>query len=149
MDVVLKAGARHFANYQAFAYGRAAVVRVLRGEEQDEENSQELGEEKARARKEMGKRLVSRVREWCLKRPRDISGWAFLAFLLRQFGNEERANEKEVRAGQTADRHLDARDETEYVRAWAESIGWEGAAVCWFLKYAAGRGTGDGSSLRC
>jgi hypothetical protein len=64
IKVVLKAGDRHFANYVAFDYARRIYM--------------VLGTEVESAA------IVKSVLRWCFSHPRDISGWSFLDFLLRQ-----------------------------------------------------------------
>lgn len=86
------------------------------------------------------------VQKWCFAHPRDISGWAFLAFLLRQRrydgaptisatiamnnGLSKGAGRVEkVTAKENATQRAVA-ETKEFVRKFK----WKGASVEWFLK---------------
>lgn len=102
---------------------------------------------------------VAEVQKWCFAHPRDISGWAFLSFLLREScydsppppppphpphpptvsnfavaamdnGSSKGAERAEtVTANEDAARRVVA-ETKEFVR----KFGWKGASVEWFLK---------------
>ncbi|KAI4199550.1 MAG: hypothetical protein LQ348_001867 [Seirophora lacunosa] len=103
LGVVMRAGERHAGNYHAWNYAREVLPLVA-----------VLGS----ARAEGGmKAVVEKVHGWCLAHPRDISGWSFLAFLLR---------------GQTVDGHV-ARHVYCETEAFVERLRWQGSSVEWFL----------------
>lgn len=69
---------------------------------------------------------IGEVHRWCLTHPRDISGWAFLVFWMREvkrcFSLRKSGGEDEIRRVVT---------ETE---VWVRRYDWEGESVEWFLK---------------
>ncbi|KAL9013121.1 MAG: hypothetical protein Q9173_002164 [Seirophora scorigena] len=103
LGVVMRAGERHAGNYHAWNYAREVVKLV-----------DVLGS----AGVERGmKAVVEKMHGWCLAHPRDISGWSFLAFLLR---------------GQAVDGHV-ARQVYCETEAFVERLRWQGKSVHWFL----------------
>ena len=114
MKVVLQAADRHKSNYHAFLYARRLLA-FLPGMLVSED-------------------LVGRVHMFCLKHPRDISGWSFLAFLLER---EMRGCGSQEEAGRMRDRVI---SKTE---GFVRDLGWKGASVDWVLKVmGAERGAG-------
>lgn len=94
---------------------------------------------------------VAEVQKWCFAHPRDISGWAFLAFLLREMCHDgtsplttnsataamdngssmgaERAETAAATAKEDATRRVVAE-----TKGFVRKFGWKGASVEWFLK---------------
>jgi len=72
---------------------------------------------------------VRAVHEWSLLHPRDISGWAFLAFLLREM-------REGGRGVADVDADVEVRRVVEETGAWVRKYEWRGGSVEWFLKYA-------------
>ena len=73
LRIVLKAADRHFANYVAFDYARRLwALYECSTEPRREERLLQQGN------------ATDMVLGWCRAHPRDISGWNFLAFLLRK-----------------------------------------------------------------
>ncbi|KAI4114920.1 MAG: hypothetical protein LQ345_004385 [Seirophora villosa] len=103
LGVVMRAGERHAGNYHAWNYAREVLTLVA-----------VLGSAEVH---EGLKAVVEKVHGWCLAHPRDISGWSFLAFLLR---------------GQAVDGHV-ARHVYGETEAFAERVRWQGSSVEWFL----------------
>jgi len=68
LDVVSKSGERHPKNYYAWQYARRLFGRFVMISEEDFSVLYEC---------------VEKVREWCVQHPGDISGWMFLAWMLR------------------------------------------------------------------
>lgn len=94
---------------------------------------------------------VAAVQKWCFAHPRDISGWAFLVFLLREMRHDEIPGTPAVIASATAamengtDKGAERAEmatakEDAAQRVVAETkefvrkFGWKGASVEWFLK---------------
>ena len=123
VEVVLRAAGEHRGNYHAFLYGRRLYgLLALRGEKGGEKDCQrghaaglELGD------------VCFKVQKWCLAHPRDVSGWAFLAFLLGQ------VTEEKTRC-----------DVITKVRGFVEELRWEGKCVEWFLDMMEG-----GEDVKC
>ncbi len=112
LQIVMMAGERHPRNYYAWNYARGVIrisMRTL---------SSKGGEECARM-----------IHQWCLMHPRDISGWAFLVFLLDQ---RDLATEP--------DKSLNADEIVEDVFAktidFVRKFAWRGESVEWFLDAA-------------
>lgn len=102
----MRAGERHPRNYYAWDYARQLFATLS---EREEEGSEA----------EMARGSVEVVQKWCLAHPRDVSGWAFLAFLLARVdgvGEEERGRV------------------VQDTRAFVEKYKWRGESVEWFLK---------------
>ena len=150
LKVVLKSGDRHHANYHAFDYGRRFVRLAisLQSKDSEEESEESEKQEAEQSEKEESKELekqeavepeqqeveqsekhegvidretIEGVRKWCLAHPKDISGWGFLAFLLKHPGVIEEQEEERERA-------------VNVVKTFVEDIKWEGKSVYWFLK---------------
>ena len=85
LTVVMAAGERHARNYHAWQHARQ-VSRLLF----DDKIREDRVDEKKRGPHdfEMSQESLAVVHGWCLMHPRDISGWAFLAFWLRSAFNE-------------------------------------------------------------
>lgn len=103
LEIVMIAGERHARNYYAWEYARE-VVRMAG----------------ARLGHSGWEEVVWMVHHWCLMHPRDISGWAFLVFLLDQSMNTDSLR----------------RDIFGKTRDFVEKFGWKGESVEWFLKSA-------------
>ena len=103
LEIVMVAGERHARNYHAWQYARQ-VVRMAGG----------------RLGPEAWVEAVGMVHRWCLMHPRDISGWAFLVFILDQAVDVDRV----------------ARDVFRKTREFVEKFRWKGESIEWFLKSA-------------
>ncbi|KAL8647499.1 MAG: hypothetical protein Q9210_005527, partial [Variospora velana] len=103
LGIVMKAGERHAGNYHAWNYARE-MLRFLTSKV-----AAPVGV--------MMEAWVERVHAWCLAHPRDISGWSFLVFLLRN---------------QATGRHV-ARNVYRKTEAFVERLGWQGKSIGWFL----------------
>lgn len=108
---VLQAAERHTANYHAFLYARRLTLLL---ELESERKGEVLWHEEARGR------IVGTLHKWCLAHPRDISGWAFLTFLLNRgsSGTEDRTVETVVKRTE------------DFVR----DLNWKGESMAWFLQ---------------
>ncbi|MCJ1476632.1 hypothetical protein MMC13_005300 [Lambiella insularis] len=110
LATVLQAAVRHPANYHAFQYAR----RVLG----------------AWGGAVSGAEVVRRVGGWCLAHPGDVSGWAFLGWVLRAEGVGWEEGERErVRA-----------EVVRRTRGFVEDVGWRGESVEGFLRGVEGEG---------
>ncbi|KAJ5373503.1 Protein prenyltransferase [Penicillium concentricum] len=111
LGVVLRAGELHPKNYYAFNYMRqldvllAATVEKTSGQSTRETRSAQS--------------VVERVIDWCLANPRDISGWSFGLYVLRN----------------TSEQHI-RRNALEKVVRFALNVGWEGESLWTFVDQA-------------
>lgn len=111
LDVVLRAGELHPKNYYAFSYMRqldvllAATVEKTTGQSTWETHSAQS--------------VVERVVAWCLASPRDISGWSFCLYVLRNIP-EQRSRVNTL----------------ERVVKFALNVGWEGESLWTFVDQA-------------
>lgn len=103
LEIVMVAGERHARNYHAWEYARQ-VVRMAGG----------------RLGAEAWEEAVGMVHRWCLMHPRDISGWAFLVFILDQSVDVDRV----------------AMDVFRKTRHFVKKFHWKGESIEWFLKSA-------------
>lgn len=129
-EIVMKAAERHPRNYYAWSYARQLfhLLQHISGTDRSNRNSVLIAEQYQTIFLETARK----VHEWCLMHPRDISGWAFLVFWLREmrdgrgWGDESRRGEME--------------GEVERVmwetRAWVRKYEWRGESVEWFLTAA-------------
>ena len=111
ITTVLQAAERHAANYHAFLYARRVIL-LLERERAGE--GEELWYEGIRGR------IVGTLHKWCLAHPGDISGWAFLTFLL-----DRSSSETENQIVETAIKRTES-----FVR----DLDWRGESVQWFLQ---------------
>ena len=103
MGVVLRAAEKKMGNYHAFMYARRVV----------EMSSEDV----------IGKDVVERIKGWCLAHPRDVSAWAFLAFLLTRQGVISVVGGEEL-----------VRNVREAVEEFVQRVGWEGESIAGFLR---------------
>ena len=116
--IVMKAGERHPRNYYAWQYARQLFSYVR--------------SEYPTFGPWYGDLLhdgVGLVRRWCLMHPRDISGWAFLVFLLEQLRNE--GYDEGVKRKVLEDGVGVSGSET---KEFASKYEWKGESIEWFLK---------------
>ena len=112
IEVVLKAAGEHRGNYHAFLYGRRLHMLLALRRMRDEGEGYQAGHVGG-----LGlERVCFKMQKWCFAHPRDVSGWAFLAFLLGHVGEGE--TKGKVVTG---------------VRRFVEDLRWEGKCVEWFL----------------
>ena len=118
--IVKKAGERHPRNYYAWHYARQLFSSVC-------SECRELVE-----RRNWNKILlcdsIGLVYEWCLMHPRDISGWAFLVFLLEQ-RRIEGCDEGDGKKVLEDERGISASETKEFVKKYE----WKGEGIKWFL----------------
>ena len=111
LDIVMRAGERHLRNYYAWGYARVVWRRV--GEEMIRRGEGE--------RDGLFGETLEKVKGWCIFHPRDISGWGFLMFLIRE-GEGMMDGCEEVRRV------------VRETRDWVGRFEWKGESVEWFLK---------------
>lgn len=129
LDVVMKAGERHPRNYYAWDYARQlmCILRPLLDGCKDAST----------ANKKLHTVLLEslgKVHAWCLMHPRDISGWAFLSFLLERVRDEICIGE-----GVDSDKERMEREISRVMsetKEWVWKYEWRGESVEWFLKTA-------------
>ncbi|KAL9035209.1 MAG: hypothetical protein Q9214_006693 [Letrouitia sp. 1 TL-2023] len=127
LAIVMKAGERHARNYYAWDYARQ--VFGLFSRKGDFCESKILKEEWITSTRVMG---ITMVHKWCLAHPRDISGWAFLIFLIRhdvQSPGFKRTEGKEGDIDQNLSEHIIHTTE-EFIRKFKL----RGESVEWFLR---------------
>lgn len=101
--VILISGERHPKNYYAWHHARWLMDTFV-NESHDETETRRT--------------VVADVRDWCLKHHDDISGWAFLHFLLRTGGAELGGERSRV---------------FRSILGMAESFRWRNESVWWFI----------------
>ena len=119
--IVMKAGERHPRNYYAWEYARQLFSSVRsKHSELAEESLWEMGLLRD------GVRLAHR---WCLMHPRDISGWAFLVFLLEQLRHRghDIGNRKELGVELGIFISMETQE-------FAKKYAWKGESIDWFMK---------------
>ena len=121
LNIVMVAGERHAKNYHAWEHARQ-VWRLLLSDDSIQ-NGSERENKKTDEITGMFQETVVDVHKWCLMHPRDISGWAFLAFLLRSAVNE-------------ATRLEEATKIIRETRVFVDKLGWKGESVKCFLNMA-------------
>ncbi|MCJ1260026.1 hypothetical protein MMC24_007866 [Lignoscripta atroalba] len=134
IDTVMAAASRHKANYYAWQYGRRLLVFL-------EHQMEHQGGGNGPAQPYTGlvdENMVRKIHKWCLANPRDISGWAFLDFLLRRAEGDE-----DAASGSTCDGKTEALSGESWTakairetEKFVKKIGWKGESVEWFLKNA-------------
>lgn len=127
LEIVMKAGERHARNYYAWDYARQLFgLSYRKGDLCGPEMSKEewLTSMKVTS--------IITVHKWCLAHPRDISGWAFLTFLIGQDVQSpdfKRTESKKGNREQDMSEHL-IRTTEEFIRKFKL----KGESVEWFLK---------------
>lgn len=84
LEIIMKAGDRHPKNYYAWSYARQLLTALSTGEILPSRPARRIGKHQIDATRmnEMAATSIPQVQKWCLAHPRDISGWAFLEYLL-------------------------------------------------------------------
>ena len=118
LAIVMKAGERHPRNYYAWQYARQLFSCVR------SENS-----EPGKWCRKVLHDGIGLVHRWCLMHPRDVSGWAFLVFLLEQLRNQG-CDEANRRKGLEDEIGVSASETREFARKYE----WKGESIEWFLK---------------
>lgn len=132
LSIILTAGERHPRNYYAWNYARQLLDTLASRDDafpKTEKRAWEtLGME---MRSCLVEDSVAAVQKWCFAHPRDISGWAFLAFLLRELHDDGTSiiTTRSATANEDTPKRVVA-ETKEFVR----KFGWRGATVEWFLK---------------
>ncbi|KAF6238158.1 hypothetical protein HO173_003792 [Letharia columbiana] len=119
--IVMKAGERHPSNYYAWQYARQLFTSIR-------------FEHPGFKDRRHGVRVllydsIGLVHGWCLMHPRDISGWAFLVFLLEQLRDEGCDEGDKTKVSE--DEILISASET---KEFAKKYEWKGESIEWFLK---------------
>lgn len=155
----MKAGDRHPKNYYAWSYARQLLTAFSAGELLPFHNNTttaaapQIGKHQIDATRmnQIVTASIPLVQNWCLGHPRDISGWAFLEYLLttglgweREGREEERIKCDEGglegrgkgRLGNEVGEDMDemvcrvVKESEEFVRKFQ----WQGDSLAWFLK---------------
>ncbi|MCJ1246085.1 hypothetical protein MMC30_003289 [Trapelia coarctata] len=137
LTTILSAASRHKSNYHAFHYGRRLLSLLSPSSPPTHPSLPDPFFILSSAELED---VVQEVRKWCLAHPRDISGWGFLAWLLR-WGVEGKEG-----TGDTHWRDVVYR-EVKKVEEFVRRVGWKGASVEWFLREVGQVGVGKGVEL--
>lgn len=150
LPIILKAGERHPRNYYSWDYARQLLDTLASNDDAYFEigkGAPELTE--VEMRKCLAENSVAEVQKWCFAHPRDISGWTFLAFLLREMRchgtlpttanstavvMDDDLSQEAKRVG-TAMANEDASQRVvAETKEFVKKFGWKGASVEWFLK---------------
>lgn len=157
LGIVMKAGDRHPKNYYAWSYGRQLLTALSAGEILPFPNistaAPQLGEHQIDVGRmnQIAASSIPHVQKWCLAHPRDISGWAFLEYLLTTGLGWEREGRAEERIkcdeGELAGRgkgrlsNGGGKEVDEMVRRvvkeseeFVSKFQWKGDSLSWFLK---------------
>lgn len=152
LSIILAAGERHPRNYYAWNYARQLLDTLASHDDAfPETENRAPATLETETRKYLVEDSVAAVQKWCFAHPRDISGWAFLVFLLREMCHDETPGPPAVIASATAamgnGSHKGAgraematakEDAAQRVVAgtkeFVRKFGWKGASVEWFLK---------------
>ncbi|MCJ1369444.1 hypothetical protein MMC20_000655 [Loxospora ochrophaea] len=94
---------------------------------------------------------IRTLHAWCLAHPRDISGWAFLEWMMRRVGPEAGRGDGEARladseGGMGMEREREKERVVGETRRWVERLGWKGESVEWFLEATRGVREGEGGA---
>lgn len=116
----MKAGEQHPRNYYAWQYARELFKLVERDLDVATRREQEPVVE-----------TLGRVKVWCLLHPRDISGWAFLVWLMERVRDAGPPDE-EGRGSWKAEHEV--RKVVWEVEEWIRKYEWVGASLEWFSK---------------
>ena len=151
------AAERHPRNYYAWDYARQALG-LISSQPLDANNGtaeRRGGAEPDKKRLVVAAGSVRAVQAWCFRHPRDISGWAFLEFLLRAlrggysssysspYGRsnlrssricemvleEKEQKQEEIREKDREEEQRVLRETREFTKKFA----WRGGSVEWFL----------------
>ncbi|KAL8785348.1 MAG: hypothetical protein Q9213_003413 [Squamulea squamosa] len=139
LKIVMVAGERHARNYYAWEYARQIWRMCM--ETADIKSAREpqvgvTGEEGMVYRPSDGKLwgdCTRMIHQWCLMHPRDISGWAFLVFMLdwKDVFRDTRGEDE------STDTNLITREDIfQKTREFVQRFNWKGESVEWFLKSA-------------
>lgn len=131
LGIVMKAGERHPRNYYAWQYARLLFEMV--------EGDLDMA---TRREQEPVVETLGRVKEWCLLHPRDVSGWAFLVWLMERVGGRGADGDEGETRGNWKAKH-EARRIVWEVEEWVGKYGWVGGSVEWFLKATKVLGIGE------
>ncbi|PGH20817.1 hypothetical protein AJ80_03444 [Polytolypa hystricis UAMH7299] len=134
LSVVLRAGEHHPNNYYAFSYIREFMALlntfstlVTRVDKQNTTSiaGAEVGipEFKPLFTQDLAKCILDEIHRWCLVHPRDISGWAFLLFLLEEMGDGDEDNATKLSVVRRTVRY-------------AMDVVWEGESLWTFIDLA-------------
>lgn len=120
LDIVMRAGERHPGNYHAWNYAREVVrlfviLSTRNGCKEREDDAIEAA----------WRQWIELVHRWCFGHPRDMSGWAFLSFLLDQH----------VRFTEHGGKGMNG-DVFRRTQEFKGKLKWEGECVEWFLRSA-------------
>lgn len=117
LGIVMKAGERHPRNYYAWQYARQLFSYVCSEHPGQGDWCGEVLHDS-----------IGLVHRWCLMHPRDVSGWAFLVFLLEQ-SRSQGCDEGDKRNGSKDEMRVSASETREFARKYE----WKGESIEWFL----------------
>ena len=119
LRIVMLAGERHAKNYHAWEHARQ-VCRLQCDGPKWAKSDRGNGSSVDKGIIGVFHESVARVHKWCIMHPKDISGWAFLAFLLQSPPDESVGLEA-------------AKEIVEDTNRFVEKLDWQGACIKWFL----------------
>ncbi|KAI4162569.1 MAG: hypothetical protein LQ342_003800 [Letrouitia transgressa] len=127
LAIVMKAGERHARNYYAWDYARQLFGLFSKKGDFCESNISK--EEWITSTRVMS---ITTVHKWCLVHPRDISGWAFLTFLI---GQDVQSPGSKRTEGKEGDRDQDMSENIiRITKEFIRKFKLRGESVEWFLK---------------
>lgn len=130
LKIVMLAGERHARNYSAWEYARQAI-RISLGmgrQGKDERETEKMVHRGLDSR--VWEQCARMVHQWCLMHPRDISGWAFLVYIM-----DLRNQPRDIWDG---DGVIDAEAVTKEIfqktQDFVRRFEWKGESIEWFLR---------------
>ncbi|MCJ1342209.1 hypothetical protein MMC31_000389 [Peltigera leucophlebia] len=160
LEIIMKAGDRHPKNYYAWSYARQLLTAFSAGDILPFPNTSITTTAAAAQirRQQIDATRMNRIaaasilpmQKWCLAHPRDISGWAFLEYLLttglgweregraeerKKVGLEERGKER-LGNGNGVGEEVDemVRKVVKESEEFMHKFQWQGDSLAWFLK---------------
>ncbi|KAL8861212.1 MAG: hypothetical protein Q9178_002428 [Gyalolechia marmorata] len=141
LKIVMVAAERHARNYYAWEYARQVLRMCVGTIDTTNARSLQVGEPGEEVGVDVVNRRLDRkgweectrmIHQWCLMHPRDISGWAFLVFMMDQrprFGGLSEGDNP-IAVDQIT------RDIFEKTSEFVNKFNWKGESIEWFLKSA-------------
>lgn len=152
LGIIMKAGDRHPKNYYAWSYARQLLTALSTGEILPSSPARQAGKHQIVATRmsQIAATSIFQVQKWCLAHPRDISGWAFLEYLLTTGLGWERGGRAEEgmkcdggglegrakgRLGHGVRKEVDeiVRRVVKESEDFVSKFQWKGDSLAWFL----------------
>lgn len=150
LSIILLASERHPRNYYAWNYARQ-LLDIFASYDDAPPETEKIAPVTPgiKWRKRLVEGSVAAVQKWCFAHPRDISGWAFLVFLLLEMRCEgtpptaaasataavdNGSSKGDVEGAEISTEEDAAQRVVAETKEFVRKFGWNGASVEWFLK---------------